>query len=209
MKLYFAYYVPVDGEITWEMGEIPLFYYDLNNRGYLCNGKRMPNLEIKCTLNNGTIFYEGHGRFKQAKLHICSRDIEAGDKVRFRLAAKAIEKELECVETFMDDNIDGQRTLTAVIKDGDYLIYTTPDTTNQCYKVIGIVSPDATWIKEGMEFDQDEIEIVPLRTRSEWLYQDRNYQPYEREVAIKERYEKYCETAPKKVMIKGPCGHFH
>lgn len=185
MKLYFAWYIPVDGEITWEMGEIPLFYYDLNNKGYLCTGKRMPNLQVKCTLNNGHVFYEGHARFKQAKLYICSRNITTGDKVKFRLAAGAIEKELQCIDAYMDDKIDGGKSLTVVLEDGEYKIYTTPDTTNQCYKVLGSVSENATWVTDGMQFDRED--LLAQGVGVNWCDSNTNL----------------------KFKIKGPCGHFH
>lgn len=58
---------------------------------------------------------------------------------------------------------------------------------------IGLISPDATWVKEGDEFDEDEVE--------EWQYTEKGwYLPLflssVRGLAI--RYK-----------IKGPCGHFH
>lgn len=33
------------------------------------------------------------------------------------------------------------------------------DLRDKCYKVIGSISPDAVWVTEGMEFDEDEVTV--------------------------------------------------
>lgn len=49
---------------------------------------------------------------------------------------------------------------------------------------IGQVSPEATWVVENQEFDEDEIDTI-------YYDKERNYGEVEF------------------VRIKGPCGHFH
>lgn len=53
------------------------------------------------------------------------------------------------------------------------------------YKVIGEISPEATWVTEGMEFDENEVEITT---------------PFS---VLLEKY------LPIRVKILGPCKHFH
>src|ERR1700749_1470830 len=108
MKSYFAKYFPVEGEIKWnDAKDEPLFYYDLNNQSYLCKGHRMPNLEVKCTLSSGTIFYEGHARFKKAKLFLCSRDIQVGEKMQSYVPVGEPPYEIDegiCIEYISEDD---------------------------------------------------------------------------------------------------------
>lgn len=67
--------------------------------------------------------------------------------------------------------------------------------TEGSYKVIGKISPDATWVKRGDEFDEYyEATFYMGISEAGW---DRE-QPWE---PIKEK-KKFC-------MVKGPCGRFH
>lgn len=67
---------------------------------------------------------------------------------------------------------------------------------------VGEVSEDAKWIKEGMEFDEDEIEL--------WGHTiTPNTRQAIRAVGF-DNYKKYMEKFQKLIIkIKGPCGHFH
>jgi hypothetical protein len=145
------------------------------------------------------------------KMYLCSRDIQAGDTVFFRLASGAVEKQLKCVEVFEDDRIDGSKAITVVLEDGEYKVHTTPDETNQCYKVIGEVSQNALWVKPGDEFNLEDLKrgYKPARFSSmivglvdytvEQIIQEQNY--LKKTINGIELHTVY--------QIMGPCGHFH
>jgi len=189
MKLYFASYLGVSGEIN----EGDLFLRDNKPSIHQFLGIKSGNLGKYKIIQGYTgeegKEYEGHIvnhiNCPKVKLYVCSRDIKTGDIVRFRLAAKAVEKELKCVDDFMDVNIHGDNMKTVVLEDGDFKVYTTPDTTNQCYKIIGTVSPNATWVIHGMEFDKED--LLAQGVGVNWNSLNSNL----------------------KFKIKGPCGHFH
>lgn len=73
---------------------------------------------------------------KQAKLFLCSRDIKEGDKL-FK----------DGVEYLAHLRPDGVPFVGYYNKDWCYI-------DDDCYKVIGEVSPEAVWVTEGMEFDE-------------------------------------------------------
>jgi hypothetical protein len=70
-----------------------------------------------------------HGNLKKTKLFLCSRDIEVGDKV--------LDEEF-CEWIVQDSDLKALYLLT---------------------KVIGEISPEATWVKEGDEFDEEQIQF--------------------------------------------------
>lgn len=81
-----------------------------------------------------------------------------------------------------------------------------------CYKVIGEISSQAIWVKEGDELTEDHIQILPERDLTDWLWKHpNNYIPHERMDSIQERYNIYAQSlrTPKIVKILGKCGHFH
>lgn len=151
MKLYFAKYLPVEGEIkppcivleTLTTGEKQLFQVDTKN-----------DIDIK--------------NQQLVKLFLCSRDVQVGDKVYEILSDKSIGDEFEWT--------------SEIAKYND---------SEPCFKVIGEISTDATWVKEGDEFDEEKLRYI--------------YTP--------EIKPSMCEVdaIPEReiVYIKGPCGHFH
>lgn len=86
------------------------------------------------------------------KSMLISSDIQIGDKVRYNMAPESEH-----------------------VADEECLIM-------DCFKVIGEISPEATYVKEGAEFDKDEID-------STWY-------------SSTDCSQRICK-------IKGPCGHFH
>ncbi|MFA9239429.1 MAG: hypothetical protein ACEQSQ_06005 [Candidatus Paceibacteria bacterium] len=92
-------------------------------------------------------------------------------------------------------------------------------------KEIGQISPDATWVKDGDEFDEDKIEQVT--TTYSWEDTDdatfRFQQFFDKSLSktstywkVDFRYENKSEgdtvtfrVFKKIYKIKGPCGHFH
>lgn len=110
---------------------------------------------------------------KQGKLFLCSRDIQVGDMCYkgndYSLAASIIPKHKEALEYLMKE---------------DY------------HKVIGQISPNAQWVKEGDEFDEEEL-CCYLRAGFNSGSQDHELP--------------FTERDPSRLYygIKGPCGHFH
>lgn len=75
---------------------------------------------------------------RRVKLFLCSRDIQVGDNVKYQ------GEDWE-VPITVSDHI----RLIKWIKGGDETIF----------KVIGEISPDNVWVTEGMEFDEDQIQL--------------------------------------------------
>lgn len=94
----------------------------------------------------------------KVKLFLCSRDVKMGDKVKIEGGS------------FNDYEIDREEQIF-----NGHLFY----------KIIGEISPEATWIKEGDEFDITDVKRIAIGIGN----------PVGSEYHI---YE-----------ILGPCGHFH
>jgi len=58
---------------------------------------------------------------------------------------------------------------------------------DKCFKIIGMISNETTWLKEGDQLDEDEVKKINV---PEWVKE-----------LLKLGHERY--------KIKGPCGHFH
>lgn len=69
------------------------------------------------------------------KLFLCSRDIQIGDKVEIS----------DSLSKYWDLESEND---VRIAKDKGF------------YKVIGEVSPEATWITEGMEFDRNDFQMI-------------------------------------------------
>lgn len=70
-----------------------------------------------------------------------------------------------------------------------------------CFKVIGLISPEATWVKKGNEFDEGEIELEYHISAPPPNIDYRVRKSYYNTVTDNKKYVI--------VKIKGPCGHFH
>ena len=77
---------------------------------------------------------------KKVKLFLCSRDIQVGDNARSV----------------------GSPNLDSIINDTDLMLQ---ETYNCFFKVIGEISSKATWVKEGDEFDKEEVRKKSLVKR--------------------------------------------
>lgn len=130
MKPYFAKYLPVEGEI--KKGDW-IIYSNLIN-----------SIPIQ--------FLEGElaGFEKKIKLFLCGRDIQLGDKLTDKYGKN------EYVYEGFDER-------------GNYFVTNTTFPYGNCskeyfedcfIKVIGETSPEAIWVKEGDEFDEEEINII-------------------------------------------------
>lgn len=86
---------------------------------------------------------------------------------------------------------------------------------------VGQVSPEATWVKEGDEFDEYKIKHYRFdafgeldtysKTKEEFdkfkeEYQERTGKPYEH-ISRKKGCGSGCYYG--NILLKGPCGHFH
>jgi hypothetical protein len=118
------------------------------------------------------------GEFNKVRPFLCSRDIQVGD-------------------TF--NHIGYHESRATTISDG--LVYNGTAhrfKVENCWKVIGEISPEAKWVKEGDEYDYGEVRI--------------NYSCEKGNECDLYFGEQLC-SAPHKLLdpikIKGPCGHFH
>lgn len=133
---------------------------------------------------------------QEVRLFLCTREIEVGDKVKFQLAPDHSNwQELEVIDVYKDENEH-----TATLQDGDFKIYTTPD--KWCFKVIGPISSEATWVKEGMEFEEDEVKLIKI-------CHDDSHPPYDSYCSYCCRSSRCGNDEGDEAFIKGPCGHFH
>lgn len=120
-----------------------------------------------------TIEYFNKGDHKKVKFFLCSRDIQVGDNVV----------------------IDGGAFLN--IEQDDIAFAKS----NNGYRIIGEISPEATWVKEGDKFSEAEVHLYrPLEFSHYEKYFDTESQQEEERPVYKNITAAH---------IKGPCGHFH
>jgi hypothetical protein len=135
---YFAKYLLVGGEIkSGDMVLKPAF------RWYAMNGDPIdepPYLEIA-----GEDEVEDFPKFKLAKLFLCSRDIQVGDEIRN--PQLQLDAEWTVVPTTKDIKDLMEVCLQEALK-------------HNCFKVIGEISPEATFVKEGEEFDEGDFKLA-------------------------------------------------
>lgn len=197
MKQYFAKYLPADGE----MKEGDRVYFDDPNKnltdfgdwsGYallsgIGNGHYMIDLRHITTdadLKN----------LKKVKLSLCSRDIQVGDKVKLHQTKDEYKQQ--------NFNVDGkvvskdQYQCVIHIRTGENYLFEVPVPNNYCMKVIGEISPQATWVKERDEFD-------------ETMIADLNHAGFISKFQHHLTAQELRNKGQWKIAIKGPCGHFH
>lgn len=152
MKSYFAKLLPVKGEIKKD------------------NWFQRPDGVIKQAHED----FEPIKGLTKVKLFLCSRDIpEIGDNIflenSYNYFSKVIDKVGGSDRDIILEKMPEQRGKGTL----DY---------REMVKVIGEISPDATWIKDGDEFEESDID------HGGWVDEDL------KTILIK---------------IKGPCGRFH
>ena len=116
------------------------------------------------------------------KLMLISTDIQVGDKVRSFNYPEQEEREVLNLRT--SKKLVGAKDHSEIyhLADIQYPNEVNTSAVTGFFKVIGEISPDATWVKEGDEFDESDID------HGGWVDEDL------KTILIK---------------IKGPCGHFH
>ena len=121
---------------------------------------------------------------KFGKFYLCSKDIEYGDLIQSDLYPNP-----ERFYEFASEIPIGESDL--VLKKGSKEL-------SNYYKIIGEISSDANWLKEGMEYDSDEVQI--------------SYS-CEKGMECDLHYGSQMCFAPHEILnpikIKGPCNHFH
>lgn len=139
MKKYFAKYIPVDGTIY--KGD--KFLFTGTNVVYEAAWIPLSNpvlIASKC--GNAVV---GEEDCRKVKLFLCSTEIQAGDKVLLET--------FEEVEVYEKHGTIWGRTL----KNRELEIFTDRD-----FKVIGPILTSAKWVKEGDQFNEDEIKLIIL-----------------------------------------------
>lgn len=141
---YFTKYLPVEGEI--KEGDTAL-----NNHGNPFTVTIAYSKEQVLALNNNP-------HFKKVKLFLCSRDIQLGDIVFNKYyseyqwpAGKILNTNSEVMDAGMLSGGEPDHTTDYKYPEGEWEYH------HQTYKVIGEVSPNAIWVKEGMEFENEEL----------------------------------------------------
>lgn len=188
MKPYFVKYLPVEGEI--EEGDWVL----------ASNEKIGTRLAQAISIHGNVhkydfvdedlkkdVYYEefqfwNKGYSKKVKLFLCSRDIEVDDKLKFKLDKNAKWMDVTLKEVY---ELNGIQVPIVKYEGQTTIVHTTFD--DCLIKVIGEISLEATWVKEGDEFGEDEVRILGYYN-SPW---------------------DLAGFTVSKVKIKGPCGHFH
>lgn len=127
MKPYFTKYLPVEGEI--KVGDT---VFSWHNSTLFIIGKviRIDEKEVETEDDGGFTTYsviQLNLNIHKTKLFLCSRDIQVGD------------------EFWMDE------------QHGPYIASENYISHPLNYKKIGEISPAAIWVKESMEFDEDEL----------------------------------------------------
>jgi len=167
--------------------------------------------EIGWSINNATCLYdEGlpEGYCKPVKLFLCTRDIQVGDKVyaepdAVKLGESFIIHKLE--------TLDGNYTIAEIEYFTKFPGNTREWPADNLWKVIGSVSPDAIWVKEGDQFEEEQIkrDILTKEYDSESdEVEYTHYHPKGTEVFKISKYEDFiCEYS---IKIRCPsCGIFH
>jgi hypothetical protein len=160
--------------------------------------KYLPKGELK-SVREGDMIQDSSGKIRPAlrdgrendvtnvkpvKLFLCSRDIQVGDSV-FCPDGNNPTKEWTVIESVGDATASNQISIHLIPKGA--------------YKVIGEISPDATWVKEGDEFSEYR-----------WIWEpgedmDTEYLTDERKAKLPANIRKYINI----IAVMGPCGHFH
>lgn len=170
MKNYFCKYLPVDEKAK---------------PGDTCLDKQSG--EIFIMGNSLNTFPEGDLKeqilenAQKVKLFLCSRALQVNDEcyhIKYPEIGKWAIKEggiKDCVD-WHGENVDE----------------------SNLYKVIGEISPEATWVKEGDEFDEYE---------EWWFRQGKAFCKFLPEGVV--NWEKANKNLKRALKVKGPCGHFH
>lgn len=191
MKKYFLKYITVDEEILQDdhvlFNNMVCKVINLFTERCYSDDKRL-FIEIKL-FDGKTVMLHDFKYLIKVKLFLCTRDIKVDDKVRYGYSPNSPEHICE--------SLDGCKA-------------------NGCWKVIGEISPDATWVKEGDEFYEDDVQAWGVCAEENHHFHNHTWEKdieYIAKHALNEVtrccFECDCEIDNRYFKIKGPCGHFH
>lgn len=175
MKRYFAKWLPVEGEPIG-YGEkyinkiFKLTKEGINVKSHIHDTFGKYLIETRTKRENNDDTFRGRDQYiVKMKLFICSRDLHIGDTVLYPDTLQKVKVKNEAAS---------------------YKIY-------GCFKVIGEISSEATWVKAGDKFNEDEL-ILGSSTNEHKIRLDiRTPIPFGEEY----RWIIYVKNAS--------CGHFH
>lgn len=170
MKLYFAKFLPVEGGIKIKGDE------------------SIGDGPTKSQKIDVTYKYRKKYGEQKVKLFLCSGDVQVGDKIRGNYSSTD-SFDVECLRN--DGDKDHPHWIVRG-QDGNEYFYET----FASFKVIGEVSPEATWVKEGDEFDSSDLGIN-IHGNLSLLWEETS------------SHIEFLKVKGASVAIKGPCGHFH
>lgn len=135
---------------------------------------------------------------KPVKLFLCSKNISFGGDIHL---FKNPEKEYH---SFSRDTKSGVINLCTIENGKHKLTFSIKQ--EECFKVIGVISDSAVWIKEGDILTQDDIQICiwPGGIGSEtWnIVPIHKFSKSDQKIWLNSGYQKV-------IRIKGQCTHFH
>lgn len=194
-KKYFAKYLPIEGEI--KEGDWFLWQDEGTVIPYLfkCIGTDGVHLKVKWGIevgsyrngiDRGEINEYGYGDWnksfaKKVQLFLCSRDIQIGET--FILLSNPLG--FAPKERVMD------RLFEKVIEENPML-------SDFIFKVLGPISPKATWVKEGDELDENDLLVL------EW-----GGSSIRMPINMVDFSKLDIGTTYPKILVKGSCGYFH
>ena len=165
-------------------GEIKEGYLSVDGlKGEFLRESHVPGKEHKVIffqLPSGEVYNITSQGSRKTKLVLCSRDIKVGDKDVYTGILQSEGPEI--VKELKDES--QLRFMRGVAEANGVSLY----------KVIGEISPEATWVKEGMEFEESELRMVVKGNFQSWAFDptwDFNKHPL------------------KYILVKGLYGHFH
>lgn len=189
MKPYFTKYIPVEEEI-----EDDNFFLTPDGRISQCK-QVLESMPATIMNYNGETWKEDE--LKKVKLFLCSRDMQVGDRLTDTYGKN------EYIYEGFDEK-------------GNYFVTNTTFPYGNCskqyfddcfLKLIGEISPEATWVKEGDEFDDSQIAYWYSGTVKPTSFNEMTKE--EKRLAIKRFIKRFEEPSIIGPFIKGPCGHFH
>lgn len=141
-------------------------------------------------------------QYQKAKLFLCSRDIQVGNEVY--IETKAVSQQYQ-------SPINGKGIIQKINNKHEILIYRNngellPFDCSELTKVIGEISPDATWVKEGDEFDETNWRFKWYNNEGKFFTRH-EYHPSDEFTNLGEGHKD--GTYSLFIQILGPCKHFH
>lgn len=196
---YFAKDLPVEGK--GDIGCKWQWKNNIKNTGW----EDISRSDMDAIIAHGL---EPEPEFRKLKLFLCSRDIKIGDKVKTFNYPEQNEGKIINLRT--SKKLVGAKDHSEIyhLADIQYSHESSPTTAaiSNFFKVVGEISPEATWVKEGDEFDEDDFRKRWYSVRRE-TFLPHTYMDADEYTNLGE--ERRAGNLKIFIQIKGPCGHFH